>query len=119
VHRTCLFHSSSSLPAAFYATPQHLIATATIQIHSSSSLPTALYASPRLKIATTSIQINSSSSPPIINKSNNNSNSFENLQKHKLIKNKKNNLKLLITNSLYSGENDISNFFLKNNKEFN
>ena len=62
---------------------------------------------------------NSFSSPPIINKSNNNSNSFENLQKHKLIKNKKNNLKLLITNSLYSGENDISNFFLKNNKEFN
>ena len=62
---------------------------------------------------------NSFSSPPIINKSNNNSNSFENLHKHKLIKNKKNNLKLLITNSLYSGENDISNFFLKNNKEFN
>ncbi len=57
---------------------------------------------------------NSFTSPPIINNSNDNSNSFKNLKKNKM-----NNLKLLISNSLYSGDNDISHFFLKNNKDFN
>ena len=58
-------------------------------------------------------------SPPLLNKSNIDSNGLENLQKNNSVKDKKNNLKLLISNSLYSGDNDVGNFFLKNNKDFN
>ena len=62
---------------------------------------------------------NSISLTPLINKSDNNSNSLKKLPKTKLTKNKRDNLKLLISNSLYPGDNDIGNFFLKNSKEFN
>ena len=57
--------------------------------------------------------------PPILDKSDNNSGKIKNLKSNSLANNKKNNLKLLISNSLSSSDNDIDNYFFKNKKDFN
>jgi len=62
---------------------------------------------------------NSISPPPILDKYNNNSVGIKNLKSNTLVNNKKNNLKLLISNSLSSSDNDFDNYFFKNKKEFN
>lgn len=62
---------------------------------------------------------NSISPPPILDNSNNKSISIKNLKCNTLTKNKKKNLKLLMSNSLSSSDNDIENYFRKDNKDFN
>ena len=62
---------------------------------------------------------NSISPPPILDNSNNKSISIQNLKCNTLTKNKKKNLKLLMSNSLSSSDNDIENYFRKDNKDFN
>ena len=57
--------------------------------------------------------------PPILDKSDNNCGKIKNLKSNSLANNKKNNLKLLISNSLSSSDNDIDNYFFKNKKDFN
>ena len=62
---------------------------------------------------------NTNSPPPLLNSSNFNSSSIKNLKKHTLINNKKNNMNLIISNSITSSDNEIDNFFRRNRREFN
>jgi len=62
---------------------------------------------------------NTFSRDQILNNSNIESKSIQNLKTRIINKNKVNNLKLLISHSLNSSDNETENYFLKNNKDFN